>query len=286
MRLFLSLIIMTFNMHAIAKDTPIDKRLEQEEQSINSNFSITPHKPTYVMPFSFNDKINSYDLYMQNEGETNEMQQLEMEFQISFKMPLLTDIAELPLSLYFAYTQVSFWQAYNTDESSPFRETNYEPEVFVTWQKDHKLNENWTFKLASLGYTHQSNGRSDPISRSWNRLNGNIVIANTNLAIALTPWYRFEEPEDKDNNINLLDYYGHGKITVAYKLNNNTFSLMSRNNLESGFSKGALEMSWGFPIHQKLRGYVKIFSGYGNSLIEYNQYTNTIGLGIILMDWL
>lgn len=50
--------------------------------------------------------------------------------------------------------------------------------------------------------------------------------------------------------------------------------------------KGAIEFDWSFPVHGKICGYLQLFSGYGNSLIEYNKYSNSIGLGVSLTDWL
>ena len=40
-----------------------------------------------------------------------------------------------------------------------------------------------------------------------------------------------------------------------------------------------------FPIHGRLKAYVKITTGYGETLIDYNWRQNTIGLGILLVDW-
>lgn len=283
MRLF-SLFILFFSFTIHANQSAVDNRLKQEQSIQDTTFSIIPHKPTYILPFVYNDKIQSYDVYP--EGGSEQMQQLEMKFQFSLKVPVVVNVSDLPLSVYFAYTQVSFWQAYNSENSSPFRETNYEPELFVQWNKPAKLSDNWMFHLATLGFTHQSNGRNDPISRSWNRLESRFVFENNNFVVSVNPWYRFKEAEEDDNNPDLLDYYGHGKVTFVYKLNKQTFSLISRNNLESGFSRGSVEASWRFPIHGKLNGYLQLFSGYGNSMIEYDQYTNTVGLGISLTDWL
>lgn len=264
-----------------AKESPLQTRLEYEEKYQNLPFLIIPHKPNYLLPFSYNDKIQQNKAY----GDDSNAQRLELEFQISFKIPLLVDIAESDISLYFAYSQVSFWQAYNVENSSPFRETNYEPELFALWDGGINLGAGWVFKAATLGLTHQSNGRSEPLSRSWNRLEGRLIAEHGNLVFAFNPWYRFKEDTDNDNNPDLLDYYGHGEIALAYKLNAHTFSVSSRNNIESRFSKGSVEASWSFPIYGKVRGYFKVFSGYGNSLIEYNQYTNTVGLGVSMADW-
>ncbi|MCG6200212.1 phospholipase A [Psychromonas antarctica] len=285
MRLLFLLIISLFSISTIAEESAIDQRIAQEKKTQKLLFSITPHKPNYLLPLTYNSHIQSERTYKDVIDE-EQLQQLEVKFQFSFKAPILTDIADLPLSLYFGYTQVSFWQAYNGDNSSPFRETNYEPEVFAMWHQNRALAYGWDFKLATLNLTHQSNGRAEPLSRSWNRIESSLIFEKGNMTLAINPWYRFEENTSDDDNPDLLDYYGHGKVTAIYKADNNIFTLISRNNIESGFSKGAIEFDWSFPIHGKVRGYFQLFAGYGNSLIEYNEYTNTIGLGISLTDWL
>jgi len=261
----------------------IDERLEDEAISELVNFSIIPHKPNYLLPFSFNDKIQDYDIY-KNNGNT--YQRLEVKFQISFKMPLFHNIGNLPISGYVAYTQRSLWQAYNTASSSPFRETNYEPEAFLIWDANKELGSGWRFKAASIGFVHQSNGKSEPSSRSWNRIDSSFIFDRQNLVISINPWYRLEEASSDDDNPDLLDYYGHGKVIIAYKHNEHVYSFTSQNNIESGFSKGSVEAAWSFPLYGKVKGYLQVTSGYGNSLIEYNEYTNTIGLGISISDLL
>ena len=64
------------------------------------------------------------------------------------------------------------------------------------------------------------------------------------------------------------------------------FSVMSRKKLESGFSEGAGEPGWSFPLgdFRYLRGYVQYFNGYGESLIDYNQRMYRIGVGFALTD--
>lgn len=46
---------------------------------------------------------------------------------------------------------------------------------------------------------------------------------------------------------------------------------------------------WGFvaaaPLGEFLRGYVQLFSGYGDTLIDYNFRKNSIGLGISIGSW-
>lgn len=268
---------------ALSEISSFDLPLDAEP---NSQFSMLPHKATYILPFNFNEKIQDYLVYRDENGETP-AQRSEIKYQVSFKVPIFNGIGDFPLSAYVAYTQVSFWQAYNSDFSSPFRETNYEPEVFLSWQPYNQYNllgTDWKIKRIMFGGAHQSNGQSEPTSRSWNRAYGTLVLENNNFYIAGEYWHRFEDTID--NNPDILDFYGHGSISLAYANNGHTISITSRNNIESNFTKGSVAASWSFPIFGNFKGYIQAFSGYGNSLIEYNVHTNTIGIGISVIDFL
>ena len=92
--------------------------------------------------------------------------------------------------------------------------------------------------------------------------------------------------EARDYNPDITDYLGHGSLTVSHEYENNVFTTLLRNNLESGFKRGFAQAIWTFPIYKGLRGMVQISTGYGQSLIEYNHYNTSIGVGINLTDWL
>lgn len=104
----------------------------------------------------------------------------------------------------------------------------------------------------------------------------------------IRPWYRLPEDNEDDNNKDITDYLGHYELTASYRWNNNTFSIMSRNNLESGFSKGALEASWSFPLwnYKYLRGYIQGFTGYGQSLLDYDSNQTSVGVGLSVKDFI
>jgi phospholipase A1/A2 len=61
-------------------------------------------------------------------------------------------------------------------------------------------------------------------------------------------------------------------------------SLSGRYNPGSGY--GAVQAHWTFPIARRVRGIVQVFSGYGESLIDYNVRQTTYGIGISLADHL
>ena len=135
-----------------------------------------------------------------------------------------------------AYTQLSFWQAYNS--SAYFRETNYEPSMFFVYElpKQNKL----ALKSISLGAVHQSNGQGGDNERSWNRLFANFAFQpNDNWLVQLKPWIRIHGfMEARDYNPDITEYLGHGSLTVSYEYENNVFTTLLRNNLESGFKRG------------------------------------------------
>jgi phospholipase A1 len=244
------------------------------------------HKPNYMLIAAYNAYGYSADLFQEQFNDPSiQADDTEAQFQLSVKVPLAVNLFDT-VDLYAAYTNRSFWQLYN-DNSAPFRETNHEPEGWV------QFNPKWEFfgfKNAAnmFGIVHQSNGRGGVLSRSWNRLYANFIIERGNFALSFKPWYRLPEDDDEDDNPDITDYLGHYEIRGFYKWREHVFSAMSRNNLESGFSNGAVELGWSFPLgnYPYLKGYLQYFTGYGESLIDYNQYVNRIGIGVSVTDWL
>jgi phospholipase A1 len=152
----------------------------------------------------------------------------EVKFQISFKFPLAYHFFTETDALYFAFTSLSYWQLYNRDISSPFRETNYEPEVW--WQFPFDWNAlGFKGRIASLGLVHQSNGRSEfdqaPLSRSWNRIYANFVFERGIWALALKPWWRIPEDDENDNNPDIHNYLGCGESLLDYNKNNTRYGI-------------------------------------------------------------
>jgi phospholipase A1 len=207
----------------------------------------------------------------------------EAKFQLSFKARLWED-PERRVTLWAAYTQQSHWQIGNTQLSRPFRETDFQPEVIVTFRTDLKA-AGFRWRLVNLGLVHQSNGREDPLSRSWNRVYAQFGIEHGDFALLLRPWHRFPESYNRDDNPDIHRYYGGGDLTMLYRRNGFTYTLMARAN--AGTGKGALELAWSTPpLLGPIKLYVQAFTGYGESLIDYNWRQNTIGAGISLNDLL
>ncbi len=209
----------------------------------------------------------------------------EAAFQISFKFRLLTT-DDRRWGIWAAYTQQSQWQLYNDsgNASRPFRETNYMPELIL----GYKPGLQWgglQWNLVNLAFNHQSNGRSDLLSRSWDRLIAGVGVEHGDFALLARLWWRLPESSDSDDNPTISDYYGWGDLSAIYKWRGQSFAGTIRGNPSTG--KGAAQLTWtSAPLLGPVRGYVKLFSGYGETLIDYNWKQSTIGIGVTLNDWL
>ncbi|WP_028584865.1 phospholipase A [Desulfogranum mediterraneum] len=266
----------------------VKERIRMDREHVLQPFTLMTHKPNYMLLAAYNNSGYDATLYRQEFNEPDfDFDDTEVQFQLSIKFPLMVDLFNDTMDIYAAYTNRSFWQFYNSDESSPFRETNHEPEIWAQFHPNWEIL-GFTNTWNSFGIVHQSNGRGGILSRSWNRVYAWITFERDSLAFSVKPWYRLPEDDDDDDNPDITDYLGHFELSASYKWNEHVFSIMSRNNLESGFERGAVELSWSFPIldYKFLKGYVQYFNGFGESLIDYDQRVNRIGLGICLSDWL
>ena len=243
------------------------------------------YHPNYILVANHTNHVNNQPFAPIANAAGVPNQQLdhtEAQFQISGKLRVWST-EERQWSLYGAYTQQSYWQVYNGNISRPFRETDYMPEVFGSYAPSGLALGPVDVRVFNAGFTHQSNGRSDPLSRSWNRLFAEAGLEYGNLEVYARAWYRLPEDSEEDDNPDITDYYGHGSITANYTWKENTFQAMIRGNVDQG--KGAIQVGWfSPPLLGPIRGYVQVFHGYGASLIDYNWSQTTIGAGIALSD--
>ena len=265
----------------------LDRYLEAEEALFSFSGSFIRHRPNYILPITWSDHPNQMPTSprLGVTGYDYGLKREEAKYQISFKVPLLTGFMDKRTTLWFGYTQVSFWQLYNQDESAPFRETNYEPELFLRYQPDWNIGPG-RLNTVNLGINHQSNGQAEPRSRSWNRIVGMGTYTYKRWLFMVKPWIRLPEGNTDDND-DIESYLGHGSYHAVYKLTEDrTFSLKLLNNLRTSDNKTSVEFGYSFPMGDTIKGFVHYYNGYGESLIDYNERIQRVGLGVMLNDWL
>ncbi len=272
--------------------TPMEARMFSEKllwKAETGRWSITPHFPTYIMPYSYNfDGVNTAPFEEAfGEGiqdqDPEDLKDSEAKFQISFKIPLWPNMFDSKSHLFFGYTQLSAWQIYTDTVSAPFRDNNYQPELIWALEMNRKLGPlEWEFFTVSLN--HQSNGRAEPLSRSWNRIIFNFLASNGNWLFHLRPWYRIPEDDEDDNNPDIEDYVGYGELWTYYKFRRHTFGMMLMNNFDFDDNKTTVQLDWSFPIHSKLQGYVQYYNGYKETLIDYDYRNQKLGVGVMLTN--
>lgn len=264
-----------------SNESALDKRIGIERKTRYQPFVLTPHKPNYILPFSYNSKPNqaSFDQH------ERDIDYVEIKFQFSVKFPIMDKILGDKSSLQFAYTNQSYWQAYNGPASYPFRETVHEPEVFLIFENDTKFM-GMKNRLIQVGIVHQSNGQSGVQSRTWNRIYLDLIFQRDDFYLSFKPWYHVKQTGSaNEDNPDIDKYYGHSELRGAYAGGKHTASFMLRNYFENP-DYGAIELNWSFPMTQRVKWFMQYFNGYGESLIDYNVRTNRVGVGIAFTDWL
>ncbi|MBD7959798.1 phospholipase A [Comamonas avium] len=221
----------------------------------------------------------------------------ELRIQLSARTKVASGLLTNPTSglqdsVWVGYTQQSYWQVFSPALSRPFRTTDHEPEVFYVYPTQAKLPFGWQLRYSGIGMVHHSNGQSEPLSRSWNRwyLMTGAELSNR-WQVHAKLWKRMAESTPDDDNPGIQNYWGRGELKLLWQPNeNNTLGLTARGSVGKGYGSGRLE--WLRTIGQgwnggksNLRLHVQLFSGYGESLIDYNRKRTSLSVGLSLLDF-
>lgn len=196
-------------------------------------------------------------------------------------------------SLWVGYTQQSYWQLFTPDISRPFRATDHEPEVMYVYPTDAKLPFGWRWRYSGIGLVHQSNGQNLPLSRSWNRayLMTGMELDNR-WTVNARVWKRLKESSGDDDNPDIVEYMGRGELQVGWNYDrDNNLSLTARNSFGST-QRGSVRLEWMRAVGNDLGGsksnlrfHTALFSGYGDTITDYNRKRTVFSVGLSLVDF-
>ncbi len=249
-------------------------------------FNFTGYRPNYVLPFHLTSNINrSPQSPNQQAVLLNDYRPLEAKFQLSLRTKIAQDLLLPGADLWLAFTQQALWQIWNSQDSKPFRNSDYEPEaIYLVPTPDalRNLPAGWQWRYTQLGLAHQSNGQSDPLSRSWNRFYLGAGFERGDWGFTARVNRRIKEDYTTDNNPDLIDFRGRGEFNLRYNSKLATAAVTYRTSLRNT-KFGALEFEWTYPIYRDqpngVRWYVQVFRGYGETLTDYNFRQTSIGAG-------
>ncbi|NCP82998.1 MAG: phospholipase A, partial [Rhodoferax sp.] len=106
-------------------------------------------------------------------------------------------------------------------------------------------------------------------------------------------WYRTPDGDGVDDNPDIADLIGRTELTGVWNVNpNNALSATVRHSLRAQ-AGGSVKLEWlrklgdsGFTGNNSgLRFHTQLFTGYGDSLIDYNRRRTVLSVGLSLVDW-
>lgn len=264
----------------------LSQRWELDSGNNKGTFVITPYKPVYVTAGRYSNNPNKkptsenpqYSLPFKVDYNN-----YEAKFQLSFKTKVVQGLIKGNGDIWVAYTQKAHWQLYNETLSRPFRELNYEPEVILNFATYLPI-AGFITRMVGITFNHQSNGRSLPLSRSWNRIIFHVAWERKYWGVIFGPWMRL--PDKEDENPAILDYTGRSELVVIRNISKHQLSFIGTHSLRTGInSRGSAQFNWVFPVWRNFKGQLQMSEGYGETLQDYNHRQATIGLSVSLMEW-
>ncbi len=254
------------------------------------------YKANYLLITDTNNTNDTPESPNRPNTDDRNLKNQDLKFQLSLKselynnIPLIRDLPYVTSSrLWGAYTQQSYWQIFNGAASRPLRENNYEPELILSLGFNNEIDgekKDYIPRMVNLGLVHQSNGRANPLSRSWNRLYLESGFELTDrISLLVRPWWRLPESNKDDDNPDIEKFMGYGDMTVRYETESRktAVSVLLRNNLRSE-NKGFMQVDLQQRVFNNpyLKFHLMASTGYGETLLDYNHSQNVLGFGISL----
>lgn len=214
------------------------------------------------------------------------------KFQFSLKYQLFNDNGDWAQSqpwikgFHVAYTQTSLWNI-DIQESSPFFDSTYRPELL--WQKKN-------VKLGSVGFDfvtgvdHESNGKSGDDSRTMNHLYVMPIFTfgdRNDLFLTIAPKL-YTYLGNFDDTPNIEDYRGYADLRVIVgRADALQAAFIGR--IGTDWDKGSLQVDVSYPLRKLVNNNIdlylhgQVFTGFGESLLEYDESTTVFRLGLSLV---
>ena len=202
-------------------------------------------------------------------GEKITSRNSDVKFQISVSQRLTKSKLPFDSYLFLQYTQKAFWNVFQA--SLPMRDLNFNPGIGL----GHLIiRKNKYIGKAYVMVEHESNGRDSIENRSWNKLTlGVAVLLNKNWEVQFKGWIPVIDGKENDD---ILKYNGIFQVAANYRTDNRRLNLgLILTKRLTWFSFNTqVELSYKFNNNENQYFFVQYYNGYGENLLEYNQFLN------------
>ena len=261
----------------------LEHRIIMARMAEAERYSFLQYRDNYLVYSHLFNGVNQQPIDSAFPDEEYHFRNDEVQFQISFMVPLAIDMFDTRLSLYGGYTNRSFWQVFDEQDSRPFRETNHEPEIWLSYFYDQNIGE-INLPMLWFGYRHQSNGQYVSMSRGWNRLYVQAFFDYRRWTSTAIIWNRLPGGSPEDSRFDYEKYIGNGELMLDYAFDNSDLSLTYAYSF-SGTEFGSMTLAYSYRLSHSIDFYLRYFVGYGESLIDLDYRSNTLSAGIKLSQW-
>jgi outer membrane phospholipase A len=198
------------------------------------------------------------------------------KFQVSFKY-------QFSRGFFLGYTQTSVWDL--GTESEPFHDSSYRPSIFYVMRRDRQTA--W-----QAGYEHESNGKAGTESRSID-----ILFLRPMMDLGSSGRYRLIlAPKvwayaDKSENPDIQRYRGYADLFVLYEMQEGfgifdglQLSASARRGMDKHY--GSVQVDLSYPLGKVVYAYVQYFSGWGETILDYNRRLPfQVRVSVMLARW-
>lgn len=269
-----------FLMFLIVSLTVVGVSAQEADQNSNETSLFTPQELKNKKELESEDNLNllrHQPLYFAY-GEPSS------KVQLSFKYRIIKDIP-----IYFAYTQIMFWDL--RKDSKPFKDSTYNPEFIYTYDFDKKIFlDNIDFGI----WEHNSNGKDGDASRSFERafIRFNFAREYKSFLLKFSTKFGFIYGLDKTNE-DIRDYISPLELKLSFvglykgwAMDRSSFDIryFPGGDWAQHWDKGGIELSTSF----RFGGwsiipafYMQYFRGHAESLINYDQKVEEFRAGFI-----
>lgn len=210
-------------------------------------------------------------------GEKITSRNSDVKFQISVSQRLTKSKLPFDSYLFLQYTQKAFWNVFQ--ESLPMRDLNFNPGIGL----GHLIiRKNKYIGKAYVMIEHESNGKDSVDNRSWNKLTlGAAVLLNKNWEVQFKGWIPVIDGKENDD---ILKYNGIFQVAANYRTDNKRLNLgLILTKRLTWFSFNTqVELSYKFNNNENQYFFVQYYNGYGENLLEYNQFKSILRVGFVI----